>query len=164
MGSGFWTHRIIWIGLSLPALFLIAMFSGVGGKTLIEIGDAFCIPMALVAAWVYSRDLFRSRLQSLDYIDLLMMGIWGAWTMNALSLSWRLVGRVYDVNLQNSGLLGLFLIMMTYFAALHILVRGTAHRGVQNYRPARPLFLIGGALLGGLALYIGAKAVEGWMS
>lgn len=118
------TSRAGIVLLVVLVLYAIASFF-VDARTMVEVGDAFSIPMCAAAFWVYGKFLLERSRRPPDYVDLLILGVCGGWLINFLDRSLRLMARLYDVTLSDSRVLSLLLILLTYFAALHVLVRGS---------------------------------------
>lgn len=114
--------------ISLLVAYTIAAYF-VPAIVLIELGDAFAIPMAFAAFLVYGRTLWHSlrNRNNPDYIDFLVFGISGLALVNSVDRTLRLGSRLGYFDLLTSPVLGGLLTALTFFAALHILVRGDPH-------------------------------------
>ena len=132
------THKVISIGLIITVIYFTATFF-FSARLLIEMGDAFVIPMAFAAAVIYGRDLIGPKERPIDNIDIMMVGIFGAWLINAFDRVYRLMARLFDASLVNSHMIGYFLFMLMFFAALHIYVKGLGQTssGVPYKRPVK---------------------------
>lgn len=126
---------------------LVAQF--VPSRIMIMVGDAFSIPMSLAAFGVYFNEVWRRPgSERLTPVDIIMIGICGGWLTNALDRAVRLWARVHDATVLDEPVVGMFLFMLMYFAALHVHVRaGSASYNETSMR---------GKYIVGLALLIGA--------
>jgi hypothetical protein len=116
------------------------------GKLLAELGDAYAVPMSFAAGVMYVRSVIlslssRSNSANPDTIDFLLLCIGGAWLSNSIDRLTRLWARLYDQDILNSPLIGFFLLLLTFFAAGHILIRSELGRGTtSSLQPAGVLF------------------------
>jgi hypothetical protein len=121
-------------------------------KLLIEIGDAFAIPMSLAAGLVYFRAVLdkkaRAAGRELSAAHITMLAIAGAWLTNLLDRQTRLFARLYDITITDSAIIALYLFMLTFFAALHLFAIGVR---LSDDRPPMP-----GTILIWIALGCGA--------
>lgn len=128
--------------VGLTILYSIAILF-VPARLLIEIGDAFVIPMCAVAFWIYGMALIESDKRTPDHIDLLILGVFGGWLTNFMDRSVRLVSRIYDISIINSSFVGYLLLLLTFFAAVHILVKGVRMvEGKENYQEGTRAIMI----------------------
>jgi len=119
------TARLIVVGFVVLVVTYAVAAWFVPSKLLIEIGDCFAIPMSLAAATIYFREVWnRPNEEAFTATDTIMIGIAGGWFTNALDRSARLWARLNDATIMDEPIIGLFLFMLMYFAALHVHVRG----------------------------------------
>ncbi len=144
----------VFVGV-IALYFLLALF--VPSKVLIEIGDAFAIPMAIAAFVVYFRNLMDKRARApgrpFDSAHITIAAIAGAWFTNFLDRQTRLLARLFDITIADSSIIALFLMLLTYFAALHLYAIGIR---LHADRPPIPgTRIIWGALAAGACLAAG---------
>ncbi len=135
--------------LVVAAFLIISPFTE--ARLLIKIGDGFAVPMSIAACSVYFLELWRRPAKEpITATDMVMLGITGGWMVNSVDRALRLWSRLFDVTWVDQPVIGLFLFMLTYFAALHVLVRGGA--SIQSGKSMR-----GGRIVA-VALFIGLLA------
>lgn len=146
-------------------LFLLLLLYGVlafsfDSKHMIEFTDGLDISFALAVTWVYRRRVVDALCHKHpDVYDLLLTGIAGGWFVNAMDRGWRLVARVTNnYSLLEHHFIGFMLTGLMFFAALHLLVRGSANEGRLGHGVSSEAlrFIICAAVFGSL---IGAAAV-----
>lgn len=133
-------YRLVQLLTSRPGLTLMVVVVAfvatsffVPARFMVEVGDAFSIPMCAAAFWVYGRTLMNRSSREPDYVDLLILGVCGGWLTNFLDRSLRLYSRMFDATLAQSRSLSFLLVMLTFFAGVHVLVRGSgAGEGMRH--------------------------------
>lgn len=130
-------------------------------KHLIEFTDGLDIAFALAVAGVYRRRVIQALChRSPDVYDLLLTGIAGGWFVNALDRAWRLYARTTEnFELLNSHFIGFLLTALMFFAALHLIVKGSANAkalGDEGISPEAWHIMgwaaVAGSVIGGLAV------------
>lgn len=142
------------------AYWLLAAF--VPARYLIEFMDGLVIACSFMVMIVYGHKFMEgARKQHPDVLDLVITGISGAWFVTSLDRAWRLYARVTaDFSLLDYPFVGYMLLLLTFFACMHLIVRGTMSNGMSN--PQAPITaeawgvifvsLIAGSALGLLAV------------
>lgn len=159
MQSGLGRRILVGFVLVVTAYIVAAQF--VPTRLLIKIGDGFAVPMSVAACLVYFLELWRRPgNEPLTATDMVMLGIAGGWMVNSFDRALRLWARIIDIRWLDEPIVGLFLFMLTFFAALHVHVRGGSSRASGlSMRGSRVVAaaLAGGAVMAAIIVYLEFK-------
>jgi uncharacterized membrane protein YeaQ/YmgE (transglycosylase-associated protein family) len=155
--------------LALITVAYIALALVFPGRSLIEFFDGMSIAMALAVVITYGAGAARGICtREPDTLSTMIVGICGSWLINALDRAFRLYIRVFQQwEALDNPVIGYFLVMLTVFAAMHLLVRGSRlNDGTLNQRSVSNeawsvlvVTVVLGALLGAFSVHVGHQIV-----
>jgi hypothetical protein len=125
MGENEYASPAILVFLALSIVYWIASLFTTP-RILIEAMDGILIAMSFAVFLAYrGRFLVGLLQQRPSASDMVIVGIALGWLVQAIERSWRVMSRILDApQMLESPLIGYLLIVITYAASMHLMVRG----------------------------------------